>query len=212
MAWNDWIVIDLDAHIQERPASMYGEYIDPDFRDAFERLKRALDNNTARGLPAAIASSRHAVLAPVVADGTLGIADSFGNVPRDGALTRAEGAGRRNFGRPDQPDLPLIRQEVSWDATARLEDMDASFIDIDVLFPTHVSSYSALHDIRFESALYRAYHRWVHDFSSQEPNRLKWTLVANMRDPIAAREEITYWAERDPNVVGIYLPPNGPNN
>jgi predicted TIM-barrel fold metal-dependent hydrolase len=212
MTWNGWVVIDLDSHIQERPATMYGDYIDPEFRAAFQRLKQALDNNFERGLPAAIASSRHAVVAPVVSDGTLGIADSFGNVPRDAVLNKTAGDGRRNFGRPDQPDLPRIRPEVSWDVAARLEDMDASFIDIDVLFPTHVSSYSAITDVRFESALYRAYHRWVHDFSAQAPDRLKWTVVASMRDPVAAREEITYWAEQDPNMVGIYLPPNGPNN
>jgi predicted TIM-barrel fold metal-dependent hydrolase len=212
MSWNGWIVVDMDAHIQERPAEMYGPYIDPEFREDFERLKRALDNNVQKGLPPSIASSRHAVLAPVVSDGTLGIVDSFGMVPREAALNKSEGEGRRNFGRPDEPDLPLIRSEVNWDVTARLADMDGSYIDIDVLFPTHVSSYSALHDVRLESGLYRAYHRWVHDYTAQAPDRLKWTVVANMRDARAASQEITYWAEADPNMVGIYLPPNGPNN
>lgn len=211
MAWNGWTVIDMDAHIQERPAEMYGEYIDPEYREHFARLKHALDANTEKGLPAAIASSRYAVVAPVISDGTLGIPDSFGSVPREFILSPS-GSGRRNFGRPDEPDLPKIRTEVSWDVQARIADMDASFIDVDVLYPTHVSSYSALHDVGFEHALYRAYHRWVSDYASQAPDRLKWTVVANMRDADAGRKEIEYWAERDPNVVGVYMPPCGPNS
>lgn len=212
MAWNGWTVIDMDAHIQERPAEMYGDYMDAGYREHFARLKHALDENSGRGLPAAIASSRHAVVAPVISDGTLGVADTFGSVPREFILNPAGGGGRRNFGRPDQPDLPKIRTEVSWDVPKRLEDMDASSIDIDVLYPTHVSSYCALNDLGFEHALYRAYHRWVHDYCAQAPARLKWTVVANMRDTRAGVEEIQYWAANDRSVVGVYMPPCGPNS
>jgi hypothetical protein len=35
--------------------------------------------------------------------------------------------------------------------------MDQASVDINVLFPTHVSSYCALRDLGFENALYRAY-------------------------------------------------------
>ena len=48
----------------------------------------------------------------------------------------------------------------------RLETWTAH-VDVDVLFPTHVSSYCALRDGDFENALYRAYHRWVVDFCSR---------------------------------------------
>lgn len=85
--------------------------------------------------------------------------------------------------------------------------MDASHVDVDVLYPTHVSSYCALRDAAFENGLYRAYHRWVSDFCSQAPDRLKWTLVANMRDARSAVEEVRHWAEADPNMVGIYFSP-----
>ena len=107
--------------------------------------------------------------------------------------------------------MDLIRPEVSWDAKARVEDMDRALIDINVIFPTHVSSYCALHDVGFENALYQAHHRWVSDFCSQAPKRLKWTLVANMRDLPAAIKEIQHWANRDPNLAGIHLSPRSPN-
>jgi hypothetical protein len=48
--------------------------------------------------------------------------------------------------------------------------------------------------VGFENALYRAYHRWVADFCGQAPRRLKWTVVANMRDVRAGVGEVRYWA------------------
>jgi predicted TIM-barrel fold metal-dependent hydrolase len=109
-----------------------------------------------------------------------------------------------------QDPLPPIRREVSWDVKARLEDMDRALVDVNVLYPTHVSSYCALRDVGFENALYRAYHRWVADFCAQAPRRLKWTVVANMRDVQAGVGEVRYWANRDPNLVGIYISPQAP--
>jgi predicted TIM-barrel fold metal-dependent hydrolase len=64
--------------------------------------------------------------------------------------------------------------------------------------------------VGFENALYRAYHRWVADFCAEGSNRLKWTLVANMRDVASGVDEMRHWADRDPNLVGIYLSPRGP--
>jgi predicted TIM-barrel fold metal-dependent hydrolase len=67
-----------------------------------------------------------------------------------------------------------------------------------------------LRDIGFENALYRAYHRWVVDFCAQAPTRLKWTLVANMRNAASGVAELENWAERDPNLVGVYISPQAP--
>ena len=211
MAWNGWKIIDLDSHIVERPHEMYNGYIDPEYREDFGRLKHAIEENIKGGGMGRIASSRDAVLAPVVSDNALGEVDTFGLTPR-GFIIRPPEGGRRNFGRPQNGDLASPRPEVSWDVKARLEDMDISFVDIDVLYPTHVSSYCALNDLGFENALYRAYHRWVSDFCSQAPDRLKWTLVANMRDSKTACDEIEYWANKDFNLVGVYFSPQGPNN
>ena len=210
MAWNGYKVIDMDSHIQEPPDEMFEPYIDPDYRESFDRLKAAMAENRRKGGTGAIASSRFAVMAPVVSDEALGQADSFGMVPREFILDAKE--GRRNFGRPERGILPGIRREVNSDVHARLEDMDSGFIDMAVLYPTHVSSYCALNDVGFESALYRAYHRWVSDFCAQAPARLKWTLVANLRDPLESGRELKAWANKDQTLVGIYLPPNGPDN
>ena len=210
MAWNELTVIDMDSHIQERPHQMYEGNIEKNYYDDFQRLKKALVESIEKGNRGAVAASRHAVLAPVVSDNALGVMDSFGLTDREFILEH-KSQGRKNFGRPGRENLPAIRSEASWDIKIRLEDMDASLVDVDVLYPTHVSSYCALTDVGFENALYRAYHRWVSDFCSQAPDRLKWTLVANMRDSRSAVDEIKYW-EKDPSLVGIYMSPQGPNN
>ena len=210
MAWNGWKVIDMDSHVTERPHEMYGEYIESGYRDDFERLKLAILRDIEQGGAGAIASSRRAAIAPGVSDNPLGGGDGFGLVGREFILHPT--SGRKNFGRPERGELPLIRKEASWDVKVRLEDMDLSYVDIDVIYPTHVSSYCALRDIGFENALYEAYHRWISDFCSQAPDRLKWTLVVNMRDPLKTAQNIAYWSKADPNLVGIYMPPNGPDN
>ena len=122
MAWNGWTVVDMDSHVREEPAKIYGDYIDADYREKFARLKLALDTNAEKGVGAAIASSRYAVVAPIVSDNPMGERDGFGLTGREFILQHT--GGRRNFGRPERGDLRAIDQSVSWDYKARLQGMD----------------------------------------------------------------------------------------
>jgi len=205
MSWNGTPVIDLDSHIVERADRFYGDYLDPAYQDAYRQLCEAVQRQAEAGNTYSLFGSRTSIVEPVEAGRPLGGRDTFG-------LTRRSGmeGGRRAFppGRADA--LPPIRPEVSWDVKARLEDMDRARVDVSVLYPTHVSSYCALRDVGFENALYRAYHRWVADFCAQAPARLKWTVVANMRDVASGVAEVRHWANRDPNLVGIYISPQAP--
>ena len=213
MSWNGHTVIDMDAHIIERPAEMYRDYIDPAYREPYERMVQAVIGQSrsaadttdgGRRGGTTLVGSRNALLDQIETGRPLGVRDTFG-------LSRRAGlAGRKAFPPGREDELPPIRPEVSWDVKARLEDMDRARIDVNVLFPTHVSSYCALRDVGFENALYRTYHRWVSDFCAQAPNRLKWTVVANMRDVQSGVEEVRHWANEDPNCVGIYISPQAP--
>ncbi len=206
MSWNGCPVIDMDAHIVERPATQYKDFIDPSFRVQYQGLCDGIAKQAEAGHKYSLFGNRSSVIEPIETGRPLGVRDTFGLTQRS---TMA--GGRRAFP-PDRPDaLPPIRQEVNWDVKARLEDMDRAMIDVNVLFPTHVSSYCALRDGGFENALYRAYHRWVADYCAQAPTRLKWTLVANMRDVASGVQEVKYWAERDANLVGIYISPQAPD-
>ncbi|MBI3325140.1 MAG: amidohydrolase family protein [Nitrospinae bacterium] len=205
MSWNGCKVIDMDSHIVERADRMYRDYIDSAYRGAYQELYDAIAKQAEAGNTYSLFGSRTSVIGPIETGRPLGVRDTFGLTQR----SNMEG-GRKAFppGRLDA--LPPIRREVSWDVKTRLEDMDRAMVDVNVLFPTYVSSYCALRDVGFENALYRAYHRWVADFCAQAPTRLKWTLVANMRDVPSGIEEIKYWVNRDPNLVGIYISPQAP--
>jgi uncharacterized protein len=205
MSWNGQKVIDLDAHIRERIDRFYQDYIDPAYREPYQHLCEAIAAQAKAGEPYALVGRRTAIIEPIETGRPLGVRDTFGLSHRSG-MER----GRMAFPPGRTTELPAIRQEVSWDVTARLEDMDRAGVDVAVLYPTHVSSYCALRDGGFENALYRAYHRWVSDFCAKAPTRLKWALVANMRDVEAGAAEIRHWAERDPNMVGVYLSPQAP--
>src|ERR1051325_441741 len=205
MSWNGQTVIDMDSHIVERADRFYKDYIDPAYRGAYEQMCDAVAKQAKAGHGYSLFGSRTSVIEPIETGRPLGVRDTFGLTQRS-----AMEGGRRAFppGRADA--LPPIRPEVSWDAKLRVEDMDRAMIDVNVLYPTHVSSYCALRDGGFENALYRAYHRWVVDFCAQAPTRLKWTLGATMRDVAAGVAEVKYWADRDPNLVGIYISPQAP--
>ena len=198
MSWNGEIVIDLDSHVVERADRFYQDYIDPSYREAYQQLCDGVAQQAKAGHRYSLFGSRTSVIEQIETGRPLGTRDTFG-------LTRRSGmeGGRKAFppGRVDA--LPPIRPEASWDVKVRIEDMDRAMVDVGVLYPTHVPSYCALRDGGFENALYRAYHRWVADFCAQAPKRLKWTLVANMRDVAAGVAEVKHWA-RDPNLAGIY--------
>jgi predicted TIM-barrel fold metal-dependent hydrolase len=89
--------------------------------------------------------------------------------------------------------------------------MDQAMIDTSVMFPSHAASYCTLREVGFESALHRAYHRYVSIYCAEAEGRLRWVLTATMRDIPTTVAELTYWAERDPNVVGVLLSPSCPD-
>jgi hypothetical protein len=206
MSWNGQTVIDMDSHIVERADRFYQDYIDPGYRSAYDQLCDAVAKQAKAGNSYSLFGSRGSIIEQVETGRPLGVRDTFGLTRRS-----AMEGGRQAFPPGRANALPPIRPEVSWDAKARVEDMDRAMVDVNVLYPTHVSSYCALRDVGFENALYRAYHRWVADFCAQAPTRLKWTLVANMRDVAAGVAEVKHWAERDPNLVGIYISPQAPD-
>ncbi|HEY7164127.1 MAG TPA: amidohydrolase family protein [Candidatus Binatia bacterium] len=69
---------------------------------------------------------------------------------------------------------------------ARLRDLDASGIDVQMLFPS--SLYACMgSDPFFEAAMFRAYNRYVGGQCKANPKRLKWSGLLPLRD---AREGI----------------------
>lgn len=75
------------------------------------------------------------------------------------------------------------------DIDARLADMDALGVAVQVLFPT-IFNRPPTEDPRFLAALHRSYNTWLAGRCAQKPDRLKWAAVMPVQDVHAACEEI----------------------
>jgi predicted TIM-barrel fold metal-dependent hydrolase len=86
---------------------------------------------------------------------------------------------------PPEPGVQVRNSE------GRLKDMDREGRDIDAIIPgTWVTAVTGLDDQRLAIELYAAYHRYMADYCSADPSRLKSTLVAPAADPEWAATEI----------------------
>jgi predicted TIM-barrel fold metal-dependent hydrolase len=84
--------------------------------------------------------------------------------------------------------------------TARLKDLDAGGVDVQVVFPT-IFLEPLSEDPVFEAALMKSYNRWMAETCSNHPDRLKWAAVLPMRAVRDAVEE-THRA-KDLGAVGV---------
>ena len=81
MSWNGHTVIDLDAHIRERIDRFYGDYIDPTYREPYQRLCEAIAAQARAGEPYALVGRRTAIIEPIETGRPLGVRDTFGLSP-----------------------------------------------------------------------------------------------------------------------------------
>lgn len=159
----DMHVIDCDGHVAE-PWEMYREYIDPEFRD---RVPRRVDVEGHRWV---IVDDKVYPNFVRYAEKPLGVLNGTGPLPRP----------------VQRPELA----EGGADPHRRLQDMDKEGVAAAVLFPSGVPSMCAVPDPELEAALYRAYHRWLADYCSADPGRLKGVAVVCMRDVERGVEEL----------------------
>jgi len=160
---------------------MYRQYADPQYRD---RVPRRIDVEGHRW---------------VVMDGR-----PYPDFVRYGPRPLGGVSAERELSRPVQnPDLA----EGGVDPERRLRDMDIEGLDVAVLFPSGTTSMCAVPDPRLEAALYRAYHRWLAEYCSAAPDRLRGVAVMCLHDPALAVAELRRVSE-EPWVVAALVPPH----
>lgn len=98
-------------------------------------------------------------------------------------------------------DIHLAVRELT-DPRARVNDMDKIGVDAQVIYPTLFLVYLT-DDARLESALCRAYNRFVAEACAQAPARLKWVAILPLRDLDASLVEMRWAKER--GAVGIFF-------
>lgn len=107
-------------------------------------------------------------------------------------------AQKREAGRGD---IHLAVRELT-DPQARLGDMDKIGVDVQVIYPTLFLVYLT-DDGELETALCRAYNRFVAAACNRAPNRLKWVAIPPLRDCTAALAEIERAKEQ--GAVGVFF-------
>ena len=196
--FNGTRVIDSDGHVME-PDGLYDQYLEAKYLPDLEELKcrkAALHSanffgffqqlNTGRPLGVPTPSK------PLVRAGRRphGISSHAAKIVIEHA---------RRFVKRE-----LFDKRGGADPHIRIKDMDREGIDIAVLFATVASSFCVLKSLDFELAMIRAYHRWLADYCSAYPGRLRGVAVMPMRDPSLAASLIREIAD-EPWVVGVYL-------
>ena len=79
-------------------------------------------------------------------------------------------------------------------APGRIQDMDEEGRDVDFMFPGGWPANVSALDPSLWSGLYEAYHRYLDDYCSTDPDRLKATMVICGADVEWAVTELKRWA------------------
>jgi predicted TIM-barrel fold metal-dependent hydrolase len=98
-------------------------------------------------------------------------------------------------------DIPLECRELT-DPAARLREMDAGEVDVQVVYPTLFLIYIT-DDPQLDVAMCRAYNRFLGQAWAQSNNRIRWALMPPLRSMTDALDELRYGKEN--GAVGIFF-------
>ena len=98
-----------------------------------------------------------------------------------------------------------IDNACNWDPAIRLRDMDKAGVDVSVMFPSQSDGLCMLNDVGFESAMHRAYHRFMTDYCAESDGRLRWVADASLRDIPDTIAELKRLAKEDESFAGVFV-------
>ena len=180
------IVVDGDGHVME-PEDLWPRFLEPQWRDRAIRIARdaeGIENLLIDGKSHKLVRGKLGTL------GGIGMQDDLEALFTPGARSYQDGL------------VP-----GGYDPAARIKVLDDEGIDIVLLYPTigiHWEGHVA--EAALADAYTRAYNRYIVDFCSHDPKRLKPVAHINLLDVDMAIAEAER-ARRD-GCVGIYLSPD----
>ncbi len=203
--YNGHVVIDADCHIREYADldRTFRDNIDPAYREAYDRLSETVHAVQQRPNDQVLFMRAGAVVGATPERRPLGVYDTFGATA---ALRGAGGNGNGAAAAPPRSRADEIDPACNWDPAVRLRDMDTAGIDVGIMFSSQSDGFCVLRDVGFEVALQRAYNRYMNQYCAGTAGRLRWIANSAIRDVSATVDELTYWAERDDNLAGIFIP------
>lgn len=179
-------VLDADAHVEESLATFADPWWDAAY--AVQRpyvVPRGADAAWViedRLLPKLHGSGVQFFLSPASIDGR----------PTAASVRKAERNG----------DV-LGSAELS-DVDARLQQMDAEGLHLQVLYPTLFLAHPLAEDVGLGNALARSYNSWLAAVCGRRPDRLKWVCVVNLDDVAGACAELRR-CRRELGAVGVMI-------
>lgn len=118
------------------------------------------------------------------------------------------GAGARGAleGRVTKNDATKeVHERIQHDnPEGRLLDMDVEGVDINVIIPGTWAPGSSALELKLARSMHRAYHRYLDEYTSADPRRLKALMLADARDPKGSAKEIERLAAED-WVAGVWV-------
>ena len=176
---NGYKVIDIDTHVNPSYDTLV-KYVEPEFKSRLDELKpylRTVGGYTALSI-ASIPFDRFPGEAPHAED----------IEPVAGGRTALEGRVTRSSGHHRVDPQKGISDENS---LGRIQDMDLEGRDVDVIIPgTWANGLSRLEDPTLAEGLYTAYHRYMREYCSAAPDRLKSLILAPAADVEWAVSEV----------------------
>jgi len=187
MARNGFKIFDADTHV--RPdADLLQPYLDVDMRAKLNRFDRYKATNK-EGAVTYLMGTRH-------------YQRRLGAAAEDAPENKEYMSGykRHQHGKPD----PLCER----DPAVRLKDMDIEGIDVNLMLPSGwFGAWTTIDDVSLEAAIYQAYHRWMADYCSASPSRLKGVILIQARDIKASLAELHRCAKESwPLAIFVYAP------
>ncbi len=193
-------VIDIDTHVNPSHDTLC-KYVDPSFRSRLDELNpyiRTVDGYNALSM-ASIPFDRFPGEAPVEGDVQAVVG---GRGALEGRVTKASGHHRVD------PQHGVSDEN----AEGRLADMDLEGRDIDVIIPgTWANGLTSVADPTLAEGMYSAYHRYMREYCSAAPDRLKSLILAPGNDIEWAVSEVKSLVnERWVAAVALVLPEGMP--
>jgi predicted TIM-barrel fold metal-dependent hydrolase len=110
------------------------------------------------------------------------------------------GYKRHHHGKPN----PLCER----DPAVRIGDMDLEGINVSLMLPSGwFGAWTEVDDIGLETAMYEAYHRWMAEYCSAFPDRLKGVILVSARAVKTSVAELNRAAKESwPLAVFVYAP------
>jgi uncharacterized protein len=143
--------------------------------------------------------------------------ESFPIIDADGHVTESNESLKKHL-KKEYRNRPLMHSEA-WDRTfggtlgkrnedpkVQLADMDLDGIDIQVIFPSHLSL-AAEKETDLATDIARAYNDWLAQFCAADPHRLKGVAMVALQDVNAAIREVRRAVEQL-GFVGAMMPTN----